>query len=137
MLGIPLSVTSRYTEYFLLVCVMAKCGLFLQQIKLISWQKLSPVTETRGTSETPLFKICMQLQLNYSGYFICHNMFQVEYNINCLSKVLSILRRIRCFVLSAQAVRTILTFAITKHRLPLWSSGQSSWLNNGEVLCFL
>jgi hypothetical protein len=33
----------------------------------------------------------------------------VEYNMNCLSKVPSILQRIRCFVLSAHAVQTILT----------------------------
>jgi NifU-like protein involved in Fe-S cluster formation len=34
---------------------------------------------------------------------------QVEYNINCLSEVQSILQRIRCFLLSAHAVQTTLT----------------------------
>jgi hypothetical protein len=34
---------------------------------------------------------------------------QVKYNINFLSKVPSILQRIRCFVLSAHAVQTTLT----------------------------
>jgi hypothetical protein len=37
---------------------------------------------------------------------------QVQYNINCLSKVPSVLQLIRCFVLSAHAVRTALTLTV-------------------------
>jgi hypothetical protein len=28
-------------------------------------------------------------------------------------------------------------FYVEESRPPLWSSGQSSWLHNGDVLCFL
>jgi hypothetical protein len=34
-------------------------------------------------------------------------------------------------------VRTEFTCYVEESRSPLWSSGQSSWLQNGNVLCFL
>jgi hypothetical protein len=34
-------------------------------------------------------------------------------------------------------VRTELICYVEESRPPLWSSGQSSWLHNGDVLCFL
>jgi hypothetical protein len=34
-------------------------------------------------------------------------------------------------------VRTEFMYVIEESRPPLWSSGQSSWLHNGDVLCFL
>jgi hypothetical protein len=34
-------------------------------------------------------------------------------------------------------VRTEFTCYVEESRPPLWSSGQSSWLHNGDVLCFL
>jgi hypothetical protein len=43
---------------------------------------------------------------------------------------------------TSQLQQTALNFGFFFHvdyirRLPLWSSGQSSWLHNGDVLCFL
>jgi hypothetical protein len=35
------------------------------------------------------------------------------------------------------AVHVLSREAFHSMRLPLWSSGQSSWLHNGDVLCFL
>jgi hypothetical protein len=34
-------------------------------------------------------------------------------------------------------VRTEFICYVEESRPPLWSSGQSSWLHNGDVLCFL
>jgi hypothetical protein len=34
-------------------------------------------------------------------------------------------------------VRTEFIYVMYKKVPPLWSSGQSSWLHNGDVLCFL
>jgi hypothetical protein len=34
-------------------------------------------------------------------------------------------------------VRTEFICYVEESRPPLWSSGQSSWLQNGDVLCFL
>jgi hypothetical protein len=34
-------------------------------------------------------------------------------------------------------VRTKFICYVEESRPPLWSSGQSSWLENGDVLCFL
>jgi hypothetical protein len=44
----------------------------------------------------------------------------------------------RCIVFSCE-VRTECTYIcyVEESRPPLWSSGQSSWLLNGDVLCFL
>jgi hypothetical protein len=41
-----------------------------------------------------------------------------------------------CIVFSCE-VQTEFICYVEESRPPLWSSGQSSWLHNGDVLCFL
>jgi hypothetical protein len=40
-------------------------------------------------------------------------------------------------VMKSSEMLTIFCDAKSLIRPPLWSSGQSSWLHNGDVLCFL
>jgi hypothetical protein len=43
----------------------------------------------------------------------------------------------RCIVLPMRYELNLCMFCRRESRLPLWSSGQASWLLNGDVLCFL
>jgi hypothetical protein len=43
----------------------------------------------------------------------------------------------RCIVVPVRYELNLLVCYVEESRPPLWSSGQSSWLHNGDVLCFL
>jgi hypothetical protein len=62
------------------------------------------------------------------GRFVCNNGKEIEIHNGCRSEEIDSSANIESF--------NFINYMISL-RQPLWSGGQSSWPQNGDVLCFL